>query len=291
VKDEVSNPNKGTWRCFDTCVDDSFLSEVLNSQDGEFVLENLPGFADLDVPDKQKVTGRFAAAAANKDEVDAVNKQARAEAKAQEKTAAAAKAAKKAEQLQARKLAAKAARKGHLTVSTAGGSSLVPCTQCGEHISKNFASMHTCKQQPVAAMSFFGAAAKNTKSAELAKVAAAEATKAAAAEAAAAEKAAAKAEAKKRKDPNAPKRGLSAYMFFTASIRAEVTAANPDLKMTELSVKMGEQWKTLTEEEKAPFVAQAVADKARYMQEMETYNAPELQVWASLFSDPQCFDW
>ena len=122
-------------------------------QDGEpFVVEKLAGFADLDAEDQKKVTERLADAAENKGEVDAANKLARAEAKAEEKAALAERAAKITAKLEAKRLAAKAAKKGQLTVSSAGSSSPA--------------------KQPIAAMSFFGAKAATSKSAELAKEAA-----------------------------------------------------------------------------------------------------------------------
>jgi hypothetical protein len=33
---------------------------------------------------------------------------------------------------------------------------------------------------------------------------------------------------KKKKDPNAPKRGQSNYMFYSSAIRSQVKAENPD---------------------------------------------------------------
>ena len=34
--------------------------------------------------------------------------------------------------------------------------------------------------------------------------------------------------AKKKKDPNAPKRGQSSFMFFSAEVRSTVKSENPD---------------------------------------------------------------
>lgn len=36
-----------------------------------------------------------------------------------------------------------------------------------------------------------------------------------------------KAPAKKKKDPNAPKRGLSSFMYFSNEVRAKLKAENP----------------------------------------------------------------
>lgn len=54
----------------------------------------------------------------------------------------------------------------------------------------------------------------------------------------------------KEKDPNAPKRALSAYMFFCADNREKVKAENPDKKMTELSTVLGAMWKEMSDADK-----------------------------------------
>ena len=76
-----------------------------------------------------------------------------------------------------------------------------------------------------------------------------------------------------KKDPNAPKRALSAYMFFSAAKRAEVAAANPDFGITDIAKALGERWKTITDEEKNVYQQQADEDKIRYEREMTAYRA------------------
>lgn len=44
---------------------------------------------------------------------------------------------------------------------------------------------------------------------------------------------------KKKKDPNAPKRPLSAYFMYMKEERATVVAENPDMKLTEISTEIG----------------------------------------------------
>ena len=77
---------------------------------------------------------------------------------------------------------------------------------------------------------------------------------------------------KPKKDLNAPKRNLSSYMLFSASIRDEVTKANPGLDMGAMSKLIGEKWATAGEEVKAEFQKKAEADKDRYQQEMDDYQ-------------------
>jgi hypothetical protein len=55
---------------------------------------------------------------------------------------------------------------------------------------------------------------------------------------------------KAKKDPKAPKRNKSAYFFFCDDKRAETKEKYPDLKITEISKKLAEQWKALTESDK-----------------------------------------
>merc|ERR1712013_923331 len=77
---------------------------------------------------------------------------------------------------------------------------------------------------------------------------------------------------KKPKDEKAPKRPQSAYFLWTASRRAAVKAANPDAKVTEIAILMGAEWKTLSEAEKKPFVAEAEKAKSTYTAAMATYK-------------------
>lgn len=88
-------------------------------------------------------------------------------------------------------------------------------------------------------------------------------------------------------DPNAPKRGLSAYMFFANDQRDKVREENPGIKFGKsLSVQslmqklttpgevgkmLGEKWKTLSEKQRQPYEAKAAADKKRYEEEKEAY--------------------
>ncbi|KAK3679356.1 Non-histone chromosomal protein 6 [Recurvomyces mirabilis] len=78
---------------------------------------------------------------------------------------------------------------------------------------------------------------------------------------------------KKKKDPNMPKRGLSAYMFFANDQREKVREENPGIKFGEVGKVLGERWKALNEKQKAPYDAKAAADKKRYEEEKAAYTA------------------
>ncbi|KAL3899117.1 MAG: hypothetical protein SGCHY_002277 [Lobulomycetales sp.] len=81
---------------------------------------------------------------------------------------------------------------------------------------------------------------------------------------------------KVKKDPNAPKRGLSAYMFFVKEKRADVSASNASMSFGEVGKELGRLWKEVSAEDKEKYDNMAAADKERYKREMENqYTPPE----------------
>ena len=88
--------------------------------------------------------------------------------------------------------------------------------------------------------------------------------------------------ARSKKDPNAPKRGKSAYLFFCAALRDTVkTSLGADSKATEVTKELGARWNKLKASTKASdkkalsgFVDEAAADKARYDSEKVDYVPP-----------------
>jgi len=76
---------------------------------------------------------------------------------------------------------------------------------------------------------------------------------------------------KRTKDPNAPKRSLSAFFFFCADERPTVRKAHPDWSVADVAKDLGKQWEKCTNRPK--YEAQAAADKKRYEAEMQKYKA------------------
>ena len=75
------------------------------------------------------------------------------------------------------------------------------------------------------------------------------------------------------KDPNKPKRPPSAFFVFMEEFRKTFKEKNPNNKSVAAVGKAGgDKWKSLTEEEKAPFVAKAAKLKADYTKTMAAYN-------------------
>ncbi|PYH77273.1 hypothetical protein BO82DRAFT_185980 [Aspergillus uvarum CBS 121591] len=78
---------------------------------------------------------------------------------------------------------------------------------------------------------------------------------------------------RKKKDPNAPKRGLSAYMFFANDNREKVREENPGISFGQVGKMLGERWKALSDSERRPYEEKAATDKKRYEDEKASYNA------------------
>jgi ABC-type transporter MlaC component len=80
---------------------------------------------------------------------------------------------------------------------------------------------------------------------------------------------------KKKKDPNAPKRGMTAFMYFSNEMRPKVKAENPDLSFGDMGKKLGEMFRGLTPEEKRKYEKKAEDDKDRYKKEQADYAAKQ----------------
>lgn len=80
---------------------------------------------------------------------------------------------------------------------------------------------------------------------------------------------------KKKKDPNAPKKGMSAFMIFSNEQRNKIKTENPDSSFGEIGRKVGEAWKGLNDKQKQVYVKKSEEDKKRYESEMDTYTATQ----------------
>ncbi|KAL3822817.1 hypothetical protein ACHAXA_005982 [Cyclostephanos tholiformis] len=78
---------------------------------------------------------------------------------------------------------------------------------------------------------------------------------------------------KKKKDPNAPKRSLSAFVLYCNAARDDFRVENPDLTFGELAKLLSAKFKALTAEERAPWDEKAATDKALYQKEIAEYSS------------------
>lgn len=75
-----------------------------------------------------------------------------------------------------------------------------------------------------------------------------------------------------KKDPNAPKRPLSAFMLYCKEHRETVKSNNPEVTFGGMGKLLGQQWGALDEEQKKKYTKLAETEKKRYKDEMETYD-------------------
>ena len=78
--------------------------------------------------------------------------------------------------------------------------------------------------------------------------------------------------ARRKKDPNAPKRNMSAYFLYSISMRNQCKIDNPNATFGELAKILSEQFKSLSDKEKKKWDNAAIQDKIRYEKELEEYN-------------------
>ncbi|KAF9977944.1 Non-histone chromosomal protein 6 [Actinomortierella ambigua] len=91
-------------------------------------------------------------------------------------------------------------------------------------------------------------------------------------------KRAAKAEPAKRKrrakkDVNAPKNPLSAYLLFCEEFREKIRSENTEASFGEIGKLLGAKWRGYTDEQKAPYIAKHEKAKEKYNQEKAAYDA------------------
>jgi len=77
---------------------------------------------------------------------------------------------------------------------------------------------------------------------------------------------------RKTKDPNAPKRALSAFFHFCNEERPKVKEVLSDATVGEMAKELGRRWNDVTDDVKAKFEALAAKDKQRYEKDMAVYK-------------------
>ena len=77
---------------------------------------------------------------------------------------------------------------------------------------------------------------------------------------------------REKKDKDAPKKAISAYFFYIKERRDSITKEQPNLTNKEIVKKMSEEWNSLSDEKKKPYIQKAEADKKRYENEKTIYD-------------------
>ena len=77
---------------------------------------------------------------------------------------------------------------------------------------------------------------------------------------------------KAKKDPNAPKRNMSAYFLYSIDIRPSVKEQNPEATFGDIARLISAKFKELSDDEKKIWQDKAAEDKVRYEREMAAYK-------------------
>jgi len=77
---------------------------------------------------------------------------------------------------------------------------------------------------------------------------------------------------KKAKDPDAPKRAASSYIFFQNDLRQELRKQHPDSTPAEIMTRVSKQWAEMTPEQKAPYERLQAEAKQRWEAEKRAYD-------------------
>jgi len=79
---------------------------------------------------------------------------------------------------------------------------------------------------------------------------------------------------KKNKDPNRPKRNMSAFFLYSNANRARVKEENPEAKFGDIAKLLSAEFKEISDSERERWNQLAAEDKERYQREMESYEPP-----------------
>lgn len=77
---------------------------------------------------------------------------------------------------------------------------------------------------------------------------------------------------KRTKDPNAPKRALSAFFWFCKDERPVVRQEQPESSVSDIAKELGKRWGLVSAETKKKYEGFASKDKARYEKESTAYK-------------------
>ena len=78
---------------------------------------------------------------------------------------------------------------------------------------------------------------------------------------------------REKKDPNAPKRALSAFFVFQTERRVSLKKEKPDLDNRQMIYEMSNEWKQMNDEDKQKYQIKADEDRKRYEKEKAAYDA------------------
>ncbi len=80
---------------------------------------------------------------------------------------------------------------------------------------------------------------------------------------------------RRKKDANAPKRPMSAFLMWAQLKRRQLQAENPDIPNADISRMLGEKWRSAGVDEKAPFLEREQNERRLYKAKMERFRCDQ----------------
>ncbi|XP_068647008.1 high mobility group B protein 7-like isoform X1 [Aristolochia californica] len=146
------------------------------------------------------------------------------------------------------------------------GSGFTRCEACNKDVAVGLIDMHSCSLDSMIKMNLEAQVVE--KVTEVEKPPAESKKKSASSEPKKGNK------EKKVKEPNKPKRPPTAFFIFLDDFRKQYKVANPDSKnVSAVAKEGGVKWKSMSEEEKKPYLDKAAELKAEYVKASENLTA------------------
>lgn len=87
---------------------------------------------------------------------------------------------------------------------------------------------------------------------------------------------------KNERDPAAPKRPLTAFLYFSQQMRPALKEQNPRWGIAELSQELGRRWREMSDEQRSPYAEHAVEVKEKWREESSKYKEDQQAILAKL---------
>ena len=80
---------------------------------------------------------------------------------------------------------------------------------------------------------------------------------------------------RRKRDPARPKRAMTPFLYYACEQRNILKHNGEKMTLPDQSRHIAQLWKSVSEEEKAKYVAQSEVDKQRYRDQMSRYEPPK----------------